>query len=181
MGLRDDAQGALFGIVIGVGGAFCAALIGSGRAAGARSFGQLDGPRPDADRAAPIFGPPPKRLWPPSLWLGYGYFAFWLPDDGPAYWTREGGELAGGVRAFAVGSNWRSELAASALCCCFALQLLATRGGAVFGAISAPIAEPVKPAFLAAFTLYTVSESHALQANDLFWTLYVAVAARLTA
>jgi hypothetical protein len=27
--------------------------------------------------------------------------------------------------------------------------------------------------------MYTLSESHALQANNLFWTIYVAVAARL--
>jgi hypothetical protein len=35
------------------------------------------------------------------------------------------------------------------------------------------------PAFLAAFALYTMSESHALQANNVFWTIYVAVAGRL--
>ena len=22
-------------------------------------------------------------------WLGYGYYAFWLPDEGPAYWVRQ--------------------------------------------------------------------------------------------
>jgi hypothetical protein len=30
-----------------------------------------------------------------------------------------------------------------------------------------------------AFTLYSMSESHILQANNLFWALYVAVAAKL--
>ena len=35
------------------------------------------------------------------------------------------------------------------------------------------------PAFLAAFAAYTISESHVLMANDVFWTIYVAVAARL--
>jgi hypothetical protein len=32
---------------------------------------------------------------------------------------------------------------------------------------------------LAVFALYTLSESHALQANNIFWIIYVAVAARL--
>ena len=35
------------------------------------------------------------------------------------------------------------------------------------------------PAFLVTFGLYTLSESHALQANNIFWIIYVAVAARL--
>jgi exopolysaccharide production protein ExoQ len=35
------------------------------------------------------------------------------------------------------------------------------------------------PAFLAAFAMYSLSESHVMQANNLFWIIYVAVAARL--
>jgi exopolysaccharide production protein ExoQ len=109
-------------------------------------------------------------------WLGYGYYAFWLPENGPAYWVRQ----AVAWEVASAHSSWL-ELALGlgrvgvAL---FALQLIATlkRGaGALFNANAGLWA----PAFLAAFALYTLSESHALQANNLFWTIYVAVAARL--
>ena len=60
----------------------------------------------------------------------------------------------------------------------FALQLLATLGRGV-GAVLQPKAGLWAPAFLATFALYTLSESHALQANNIFWIIYVAVAARL--
>ncbi len=109
-------------------------------------------------------------------WLGYGYYAFWLAENGPAYWVRQ----AVMWQVSSAHSSWL-ELALGlgrvgvAL---FALQLIATlrRGaGALFDANAGLWA----PAFLAAFALYTFSESHALQANNLFWTIYVAVAARL--
>jgi exopolysaccharide production protein ExoQ len=109
-------------------------------------------------------------------WLGYGYYAFWMPDNGPAYWVREAVawpvasahsswlELALGLGRFGV--------------VLFALQLLATlsRGA---GVVLRPQAGLWAPAFLATFALYTLSESHALQANNIFWIIYVAVAARL--
>jgi O-antigen ligase len=109
-------------------------------------------------------------------WLGYGYYAFWLPENGPAYWVRE----AVAWQVASAHSSWL-ELALGlgrVGVVLFALQLLATlrRGaGAIFNANAGLWA----PAFLAAFALYTLSESHALQANNLFWTIYVAVAARL--
>jgi O-antigen ligase len=109
-------------------------------------------------------------------WFGYGYYAFWLPDNGPAYWVRE----AVAWQVASAHSSWL-ELALGmgrigvAL---FALQLTATlwRGA---GAIMDARAGLWAPAFLAAFALYTMSESHALQANNVFWTIYVAVAGRL--
>ncbi|MEZ6022978.1 MAG: O-antigen ligase family protein [Hyphomonadaceae bacterium] len=109
-------------------------------------------------------------------WLGYGYYAFWLPDDGPAYWIRETVQW----EVASAHSGWL-EMALGmgrigvAL---FALQLAATlwRGA---GAVARVEAGLWAPAFLAAFALYTLSESHVLQANNLFWTIYVAVAARL--
>jgi len=109
-------------------------------------------------------------------WLGYGYYAFWLPDDGPAYWVRE----AVAWEVSSAHSTWL-ELALGVGrvgVVLFALQLAATlwRGT---GAIMRPDAGLWAPAFLAAFAMYTLSESHALQANNLFWTIYVAVAARL--
>ncbi|MGE0742677.1 MAG: O-antigen ligase family protein [Hyphomonadaceae bacterium] len=109
-------------------------------------------------------------------WLGYGYYAFWLPDNGPAYWVRE----AVAWQVASAHSSWL-ELALGlgrAGVILFALQLTATlaRGA---GAILQPQAGLWAPAFLAAFAMYTLSESHALQANNLFWTIYVAVAARL--
>lgn len=109
-------------------------------------------------------------------WLGYGYYAFWLPENGPAYWVRE----AVAWQVASAHSSWL-ELALGlgrvgvAL---FALQLAATlRRG--LGAVIDARAGFWAPAFLAAFALYTLSESHAMQANNLFWTIYVAVAARL--
>jgi exopolysaccharide production protein ExoQ len=109
-------------------------------------------------------------------WLGYGYYAFWLPENGPAYWVRQ----AVAWQVASAHSSWL-ELALGlgrVGVVLFALQLIATlkRGaGALFNANAGLWA----PAFLAAFALYTLSESHALQANNLFWTIYVAVAARL--
>ncbi|GAM96472.1 exopolysaccharide production protein exoQ [alpha proteobacterium U9-1i] len=109
-------------------------------------------------------------------WLGYGYSAFWLPENGPAYWVRE----AVRWQVASAHSGWL-ELALGlgrVGVVLFALQLFATlrRGaGAIFNADAGLWA----PAFLAAFALYTLSESHALQANNLFWTIYVAVAVRL--
>mgnify|MGYP001183607575 CR=1 FL=1 len=109
-------------------------------------------------------------------WLGYGYYAFWLPDDGPAYWVRQ----AVAWQVASAHSSWL-ELALGvgrigvAL---FALQLLATLGRGV-SAVMQPKAGLWAPAFLATFALYTLSESHALQANNIFWIIYVAVAARL--
>ncbi|HRP11797.1 MAG TPA: O-antigen ligase family protein, partial [Terricaulis sp.] len=60
----------------------------------------------------------------------------------------------------------------------FALHLAVTLKRGI-GASARAEAGLWAPAFLAVFTLYTLSESHALQANNLFWTIYVAVAARL--
>lgn len=109
-------------------------------------------------------------------WLGYGYYAFWLPENGPAYWVRE----AVAWQVASAHSSWL-ELALGlgrVGVVLFALQLLATlsRGA---GVMLRPEAGLWAPAFLVTFGLYTLSESHALQANNIFWIIYVAVAARL--
>lgn len=109
-------------------------------------------------------------------WLGYGYYAFWLPEAGPAYWVREAVQW----QVASAHSSWL-ELALGLGrigVMLFALQLLVTlkRGAAAIFDVRAGL---WAPAFLAAFAAYTLSESHALQANNLFWTIYVAVAARL--
>ncbi len=109
-------------------------------------------------------------------WLGYGYYAFWLPDNGPAFWVREA--VAWPVAS--AHSSWL-ELALGVGrigVILFALQLLATlaRGAGVALQSNAGL---WAPAFLVTFALYTLSESHALQANNVFWIIYVAVAARL--
>ncbi len=109
-------------------------------------------------------------------WLGYGYYAFWLPDNGPAFWVRE----AVAWEVSSAHSSWLEMALGMGRVgvVLFALQLMATlwRGA---GAIPRSDAGLWAPAFLAAFAMYTLSESHALQANNLFWTIYVAVAARL--
>ena len=109
-------------------------------------------------------------------WLGYGYYAFWLPDTGPAYWVREAVQW----EVASAHSSWL-ELALGlgrAGVALFALQLAVTLWRGV-GATMRADAGLWAPAFLAAFALYTLSESHALQANNLFWAIYVAVTARL--
>ena len=109
-------------------------------------------------------------------WLGYGYYAFWLPDNGPAYWVRE----AVAWQVASAHSSWL-ELALGVGrvgIVLFALQLFATLSRGV-GVVIQPRAGLWAPAFLATFALYTLSESHALQANNIFWIIYVAVAARL--
>lgn len=109
-------------------------------------------------------------------WLGYGYYAFWLPDNGPAYWVRE----AVMWEVSSAHSSWlETALALGRVgVALFALQLIVTslRGVSSIMRVDAGL---WAPAFLAVFALYTLSESHALQANNLFWTIYVAVAARL--
>lgn len=109
-------------------------------------------------------------------WLGYGYYAFWLPENGPAFWVRE----AVMWQVASAHSSWL-ELALGlgrVGVVLFALQLLVTLTRGAQSLIDAR-AGLWAPAFLAAFALYTLSESHALQANNLFWVIYVAVAARL--
>ncbi|MBX3428554.1 MAG: O-antigen ligase family protein [Hyphomonadaceae bacterium] len=109
-------------------------------------------------------------------WLGYGYYAFWLPENGPAYWVRE----AVAWQVASAHSSWL-ELALGLGrigVVVFALQLAATLSRGV-GVALQPQAGLWAPAFLATFALYTLSESHALQANNVFWIIYVAVAARL--
>lgn len=109
-------------------------------------------------------------------WLGYGYYAFWLPDAGPAYWVRE----AVGWKVASAHSSWlelslglgRAGIAIFALQTCTTLM----RGVTAMCRADAGL---WAPALLAVFALYTLSESHALQANNLFWIIYVTVAARL--
>lgn len=109
-------------------------------------------------------------------WLGYGYYVFWLPELGPAYWVRQAVQWP----VQSAHSGWL-ELALGlgrlgvAL---FAFQITATIARATI-ALKDARAGLWAPAFIAAFALYTVSESHVMQANDVFWTIYVAVAARL--
>ncbi|MEQ1617362.1 MAG: O-antigen ligase family protein [Terricaulis sp.] len=109
-------------------------------------------------------------------WFGYGYYAFWLPEFGPAYWVRE----AVGWKVASAHSSWLElSLGLGRVgVAVFALQLGATlmRG---IGALGRADAGLWAPALLAVFALYTLSESHTLQANNLFWIIYVAVAARL--
>src|SRR5262249_10776857 len=109
-------------------------------------------------------------------WFGYGYYAFWLDPMGPAYWVREAvrWQVASAHNGWLELSLGLGRLGLAA----FVLHFLATlkRAG---GAMLKPDAGLWAPAFLVAFAFYSMSESHILQANDLFWILYVAVAARL--
>jgi len=109
-------------------------------------------------------------------WLGFGYYAFWLDPNGPAYWVRQA------VRwDVASAHNGWLELTLGlgrigvAL---FVLQFVAACARAA-GVLRDPRAGLWTPAFLIVFGFYSMSESHILQANDLFWLIYVAAAARL--
>jgi O-antigen ligase len=109
-------------------------------------------------------------------WLGYGYYAFWLADAGPAYWVRQ----ALAWQAASAHSGWL-ELALGlgrAGVTLFAAHFLLTLVRGARAALS-PASSLMAPAFLAVFALYTLSESHVLEANDPFWLIYVAVATRL--
>lgn len=109
-------------------------------------------------------------------WLGHGYYAFWLNENGPAYAVRSAVHWP----APSAHNGWLEILLGLGYLGLglFALQFLATARRAL-AALADPVAGLWAPAFLAAFALYTMSESHILEANNLFWTLYVAVAARL--
>ena len=111
-----------------------------------------------------------------KAWLGYGYYAFWLPENGPAYWVRETVRW----QVASAHSGWlETALGMGRIgVALFALQLFAT-WTRMPRAIFDPVAGLWAPAFLVAFSLYTMSESHVMQANDLFWCLYVAIAAKL--
>ncbi|MGE3142775.1 MAG: O-antigen ligase family protein [Hyphomonadaceae bacterium] len=109
-------------------------------------------------------------------WLGYGYGAFWADENGPVFFLRE----AVGWLAPSAHNGWlelmlgvgRVGLAV------FALNFLLTLWRAA-RALRDPVAGLWAPAFCAAFALYTLSESHILESGNIFWTLYVAVSARL--
>ena len=109
-------------------------------------------------------------------WLGYGYYAFWLPDNGPAYWVREAVKW----QVASAHSGWLELVLGLGRfgVVLFALQLAVSMSRG-FGVVLQPAAGLWAPAFMGVFALYTLSESHVLQANNLFWVLYVAVAARL--
>jgi O-antigen ligase len=110
-------------------------------------------------------------------WLGYGYYAFWLDAEGPAYWVRR----AVGWNVASAHSGWL-ELALGLGrigVIAFALQFAATLWRSARAFLD-PAAGLAPPALLLAFALYSFSESHMLSANDLFWLIYVAVAARLS-
>ncbi|MET0183266.1 MAG: O-antigen ligase family protein [Caulobacterales bacterium] len=109
-------------------------------------------------------------------WFGYGYSVFWLDDAGPAYAVRtavnwEVPSAHNGWLELALSIGWIGVAL-------FVVQLIATTLRAL-GALARSPAGIWAPAFLAAFALYTMSESHILEANNLFWTLYVCAAARL--
>ncbi|MBL8531065.1 MAG: O-antigen ligase family protein [Hyphomonadaceae bacterium] len=109
-------------------------------------------------------------------WLGFGYGAFWELDAGPAFWVRQAvnWEVASAHSGWLELSLGLGRVGVGV----FALSLASTlaRGlGSAFDARAGLWA----PAFIAAFALYTLSESHVMEANNLFWTIYVAVAARL--
>src|SRR5262249_12272450 len=98
-------------------------------------------------------------------WLGYGYYAFWLPAGGAPFWVREAVQW----QVASAHSGWL-ELALGlgrVGIAVFALQAGATL---MRGARAIPKADAGlwAPAFLATFALYTLSESHVLQANNLF-------------
>lgn len=109
-------------------------------------------------------------------WLGHGYYAFWLIESGPVYAVRS----AVNWPVPSAHNGWLELVLGLGLVglALFALQFAATLKHAL-GALKDPVAGLWAPAFIAAFTLYTMSESHILEANNLFWTLYVAMAARL--
>ncbi|HVY84128.1 MAG TPA: O-antigen ligase family protein [Caulobacterales bacterium] len=109
-------------------------------------------------------------------WLGYGYYAFWLDPNGPAYWVRQ----AVRWQVASAHNGWLELMLGAGR---FGIALFALQFLVMFWRTLAAWLDPRAglwtPAFLLAFGFYTMSESHILQANDLFWIFYVAAAARL--
>lgn len=109
-------------------------------------------------------------------WLGYGYAAFWLADDGPAFWVREAvrWEVTSahhGWLEIALGLG-RVGLALMAV----QFALTSWRG---LGAIGSRANGAWPFAFLCAFALIALSESILIQTESLIWVGYVALSAKL--
>jgi O-antigen ligase len=108
--------------------------------------------------------------------LGHGLEAFWADPDGPAYGVRR----AIGWDAPSAHNGWIDlALTLGALgVALFALNFAATLARAL-PALSQAGPKRFAPAMLAAFFVFTLSESVILTSGALAWALYMAVSARL--
>jgi O-antigen ligase len=109
-------------------------------------------------------------------WLGHGYAAFWLADDGPVHavrravgWEVEGAHSGWLDLALGLGGVGVALFAAQAA---VTLWRCALRLGD-------PAAGLWAPAALGVFALYTLGEGFILTAASPFWIVYVVVAAKL--
>ncbi len=107
--------------------------------------------------------------------LGYGFGAFWIDEYGPRYWVQR--DVA--WKVIGAHNSWLEVLIALGA---VGLAVLMIQLAVMFWRVLRfgldPIAGVYPPILLAMTLVYTLSESYLLQAN-IFWLLYVAVAAKL--
>lgn len=109
-------------------------------------------------------------------WLGYGYGAFWEDPTGPAWWVRAGV----GWKAPSSHNGWMELtlglglLGAGVFATVF---LIAVWRGLV--SITHPQAGVFVPAFLCIFAIQTFGEGSVLEDNNLIWSIFTIVAAKL--
>jgi O-antigen ligase len=111
-----------------------------------------------------------------SLWLGYGYGAFWEDPTGPVWWVRAGvGWLAPNAH-----NGWLELTLGLGLIGLFAFALVfglaCGRGILAFTHKEAGL---FAPGFLLLFAIQSFGEGSVVEDNNLIWTLFTIVAAKL--
>jgi len=108
-------------------------------------------------------------------WLGYGYGAFWVDERGPRFWVQR--NVAWNV--IGAHNGWLEiMLALGRLGLVLVLAQLAVTGLRAVRFGLDPVAGVYPPVLLAMTLVYSFSESYLL-AQNIFWLLYVIVAAKL--
>lgn len=108
-------------------------------------------------------------------WLGYGFGAFWVEEQGPRFWVQR--DVAWNV--IGAHNGWLEIMLAVGRIglILFLIQLAVTAARAARFGLD-PIAGVYPPVLLAMTLVYSFSESYLLSQN-IFWVLYVIVAAKL--
>lgn len=109
-------------------------------------------------------------------WTGYGYKAFWVVEDGPVFWVRQGTQWP----VPTAHNGWLEIALALGLPGVALMALLYLR--TVFRALGRLFSGPEAywaMASVAQIGLVSISESNLMQQNSLGWVMFVATAAKL--
>lgn len=109
-------------------------------------------------------------------WEGYGYGAFWIDPQGPAWWVRS--DI--GWRSPTAHNGWLDVLVQTGWIGLgvFAVHFAVTAGAASLRLFRGDEALWVLLS-IALFTLFSISESTIMQQNNYNWVMYVATTAKL--